>query len=97
MIEHEAFCSLILLYLSQMVKNIFHNHDLHHTINKITHLIIFLCSSLLQNYIKIKLRVAPLNFYVTMERFQEEEVYGLHQHNIFIKIFFDVDNEVTSL
>jgi hypothetical protein len=41
--------------------------------------------------------VAPLNFYVTMERFQEEEVYGLHQHNIFIKIFFDVDNEFTSL
>jgi hypothetical protein len=32
-----------------------------------------------------------------MEGFQKEEVYGLHQHNIFLKIFFDVDNEVTSL
>jgi len=80
-----------------MVKNIFHNHDLQHTISKITHLIIFLCLFLLQNYIKNKFRVAPLNFYLTMERFQEEEVYGLHQHNIFLKIFFDVDNEVTSL
>lgn len=97
MIKHEALCSLILLYLSQMVKNIFHNHDLQHTINKITHLIIFLCFSLLQNYIKKKFRIAPLNFYVTMERFQEEEDYGLHQHNIFLKIFCDVDNEVTSL
>ncbi len=61
------------------------------------HLIIFLCFSLLQNYIKNKFRVASLNFYVTMERFQEKEVYGLHQHNIFLKTFFDVDNEVTSL
>ncbi len=62
-----------------------------------THLIIFLCFSLLQSYIKNKFRVVPLNFYVKMERFQEEEVYGPHQHNIFLRIFFDVDNEVTSL
>ncbi len=89
MIKHEAFGSLNLLHLSQMVKNVFHNHDLHHIINKIRHLIIFLCFSLFQNYIKNKFRVAPLNFYVIMERFQEEEVYGLHQHNKFLKIFFD--------
>jgi hypothetical protein len=43
MITHEFMYSLNLLYLSQMVKAIYHNHHLHQ-INKITNFIIFLCN-----------------------------------------------------